>query len=214
MTGLTTTNSRTWVSLTVTFLDQHPFRCICPRYKGCSWPRIKPMKAPRQPVRDVAHIDGRSRGWANAVQSANVTNCPLTALFFLCAGDFSQSVSQAGGSVHDDTRPARLVRRPQRSQRSTLLGRPRLDTASSAEARFTVRAAVRRTPAAPAESAAVIGGCADPAGVSATATPTSARRLLLGPGAGDRHPHPIASPSVATSSRRWSSNGIRRVGNS
>ena len=64
------------------------------------------------------------------------------ALFSLSRVQFSQP----GGSAHDDTQPAGLVRRPKGLERTALLGRPGLDTASSAEAHFAARAAVRAGP--------------------------------------------------------------------
>ena len=59
-----------------------------------------------------------------------------------------------GGSAHDDTSAAGLVRRPTRLKRAALLGRSKLDTAPSAKADFPVDASATAAAAAPAAAAA------------------------------------------------------------
>ena len=58
--------------------------------------------------------------------------------------------TQWGGSAHDDTPAARLVRRPTRRKRTALLGRSRLDTAPPAEADCPADASASATASASA----------------------------------------------------------------
>jgi hypothetical protein len=132
----------------------------------------------------------------------------VAALFFLAPAHFSQS----GGSAHDDTRPARLVRRPQRPERPALLGRPRLDTASSAEDSLAIRASFRcpdavATGAASAESAST----AEPESAS-TAEPESASAAAAEPAAAaDATGAPLASAEPASAAEPESAAPARRL---
>jgi hypothetical protein len=123
----------------------------------------------------------------------------VAALFFLAPAHFSQS----GGSAHDDTRPARLVRRPQRPERPALLGRPRLDTASSAEDSLAIRASFRcpdavATGAASAESAST----AEPESASAAAAEPAAAADATGAPLASAEPASAAEPESAAPARR------------